>query len=199
MFSEDWVERSQLLSNPHVDLYFLISIKNLDEVPTLVGLNKLEELISVYRSVISNSNSRGTNFNEIEHEFWVRPRIDDGTGVTKHSFSWYDHLDESSRFLEWLNDSDAEHEFADMDQGWAFAARKIQDNVHMLEFNPDSNMELENTFLPHRVIFPLFSSAFERANKIVSALSESVGEDVWSKYRGYEWDTVKFGNGEWEP
>jgi len=199
MYSKDWIEKTEILIDPIIEIYFLISAGGSDEVSTVNALSQIDSVIAAYRSVISNSRSKGSKFNEIEHKFWVRPRIKDSSGQTKHSFSWYDHLDEAFKFLEWLEDTNAEYEFADLDQGWGFAARKVKGNIHMLEFDPDNNIELEHTFMPYSTLLPLYKSVYERAVEAVSLLASAVGDDVWSKYRGYDWDTVKFGNSKWKP
>jgi len=62
---------------------------------------------------------------------------------------------------------------------------------------PDSHENQTNGYIEHQYLNTQLLQAVERVSLIVSQLSAAIGEDVWTKYRGYPWDKVQFGTDEW--
>lgn len=185
MYSKNWVEKTQLIIDPIIDIYFLVAVDGSDRISSAGALRNINTLTSAYRAIISRSASKGGDFSEIEHEFWVRPLIQDASGQTRHAFQWYDHLEEACKFLAWLEDSSSACDFVDLDQGWGFAARKVNDNVHLLDFNPDTGIELAHSFLPHGKLLLNYKSAYNRAAEVIALLDKRLGKLL--QYNTTQW------------
>lgn len=217
-FSE-WKERSVKLVQPNTDICFVLNGDHPFEgkvetspneiskrLSSISASKQLDKLISYFRKNISANCRSGGGFTEIETLFWLSLKIHNSDRSLEYSFSWYDHLDEIIRFQEWVSAKKPEEVYDDMDQCWGIAGVHEDEKVYLLEYNsdfamdfPDSQENQTNGYIEHQYLNTQLLQAVARVSLIVSQLSAAVGEDVWTKYRGYPWDKVQFGTDEWRP
>lgn len=206
----NWQEASTELKNPDVEIYFLlqdgstfhdvhtaqfkypeITRKFEDQVSTAEVVGHEQELVDYYNQIAAAARLHKIEFTEISHLFWIRLRIHDGTGKQQYSFSYYDSLDEIIKFQEWVNKKNEQDIFTDQDQGWALEAQHREGFVYLIQYDPDYDSYSVNSFISHDLLNSEMMLSVERARNIIKTLSESLGTDVWTRYRGYQWDKVE--------
>lgn len=200
-----------LLENPHIEIYFLLSdgANFHDEHTAQFALPEIARqyggkistsevtgheplLAQYYQQIFTAAKSHDTAFSQISHLFWLRLTIQDSDGSELYNFSYYDTLGEIARFQEWVEQRNEDVGFLDLDQGWAIDAIVRNGLVYLDEYDPDSNRVSVNRAISYDVLNSELKLSVERAQKIITTLSESLGTDVWSTYRGYEWDNVTY-------
>ena len=211
--------RAVELNNPEIDIYFqlcdgnnflddhevqltLPEIERLypDEISTLELTGNIEKLIRYYQEVVSVAVRHKIEYSQYSHMFWVWLKIHNPEKAELFSFSYLDTLIEIQQFQEWIDLNKTDEHYSNGDQGWEFVALNENGKIYMYEEDGFHSGALEsNYFISQAELSEPLNSAFARATDIVSVLATSLGEDVWSKYKGYPWDKVNFGTENWRP
>lgn len=205
-----WQDASSELEKPSIDVYFLLSdgrnfhdihsvqleypdIKREfeDRVSTAEVIGNEQLLVNYYKQLFVAAREYEIPFTEISHKFWLRLKIQDRFGATKFNFSGYDTLEDILKYKEWVDLGDENILYSEMYQGWAMEGQIKNSFAYLIEYDPDYDAYSENSFISYEHLNNELTLAVGRAQIIVKVLTESLGTDVWSRYRGYPWDNIK--------
>lgn len=204
-----WQDEALDLDKPEFDIHFLlgdgrnfhdvhsakldypdIERQLTDRVSTAEVIGNEQRLVDYYRQIFEAARKYDIPFTEISHQFWIRPKIYDKSGTVKFNFSAYDTLLDTKRFKEWLDSKYEGSLFIEYYQGWAMEAQIKDGFVYLIEYNPDHDAHSEGCRIPYEHLKIQTSLAVGRAQNIIKTLAETLGTDVWSRYRGYPWDNL---------
>lgn len=206
----DWQQTATELVQPRIDIYFSLNDGSnfhdshsakfnyppidrefTDKVSTHEIIGNEQYLVSYYRQIIEAARHYEIPFRDISHLFRIRLKIRDQTGSDKFSFAYYDTLSEINKFRNWIIQSDSTVLYADLDQGWGFEAQIKHPFVYMIEYIPESESDTRENYISYLYLENQLTLANNRAQHIIKILTERIGNDLWSKYRGYPWDDGK--------
>lgn len=204
-----WQDEALVLEEPEFDIHFLLSdgrnfhdVNSVkldypdiqrqftDRVSTAEVIGNEQQLVDYYKTLFEAARKYNIPFTEISHQFWIRPKIYDKSRTDKLNFSGYDTLLDTKRFKEWLDSKDEGSVFIEYYQGWAMEAQIKDGFVYLIEYNPDHDAHSVGYRIPYEHLKIQTSVAVGRAQGIIKFLAESLGTDVWSRYRGYPWDNL---------
>ena len=139
-----------------------------------------EELVRYYKDVIAKAKIHGKDIKKDSSHFWNRPKIHFPNGFT-FSFPWYDRLIEARRLFEALSSSNCDGEvFSDLDQGWEVVFWRQDGMLYASEFDPDDETTRESFKFDHQPIKSQIVELVPRVERIISILSDQLGNDYWS-------------------
>ncbi len=151
-------------------------------VRTSEALGHEQELAAYYQQVICMARFHKCQFNSIRQYFWMRLWLWNSDHDVHISFPWYDSFAEIDQFLSALIEVGSGSVFHDTDQGWEVQAHAIDDNVYLLQCDPDSEETLVAICVPRDELVAQVTVLRERAKFLVSKLSSILGADVWTSY-----------------
>ena len=207
----EWQLNATELIRPQIDIYFLLddggnfhdAYKAEFTYPPLereftdrVSVNEIigneQQLVTYYRQIIQTAKHYKIPFRDISHLFWLRLEIHDRSSSNNYGFAHYDTLSDITRFQDWVTQSDTGELYSDLYQGWGFEAQIKLPFVYMIEYNPDYESEFQKNYISYSYLENELALATSQARRIIGLLTEGIGNDLWSTYRGYPWDDVKF-------
>lgn len=155
------------------------------EIPSVVStievLGHELELADYYREVIRLAKKHEKPFQKIEHYFWVRFWLWNSAENLSVAFPWYDTVSEVDRFFQGIESDEEGELFWDADQGWQIDCHRIGDELFIRSSDPDTNTTIDVISIPRQLMLDRILQLRQRTNRIVKALSDNVGRDLWSR------------------
>lgn len=203
----EWQQSATELVKPPIDIYFSLNDGShfhdiysanfeyppierefTDSISTAEIIGNEQHLVNYYRQIVEAARHYKIPFRGISHLFWLRLKIRNRSGPDTFSFTYYDSLREITKFQDWVNHSDTDVLYSDLDQGWGFEAQKKHPFIYMIEYDPDYQTYTQANFVEYLHLQNELAHAINRTRQIIKVLTENIGNDLWSTNRSYPWD-----------
>lgn len=161
-------------------------------------------LITHYKAVVDIARRNKWFLKDIAGYFWIRSYLKTNIPGQDIYFPWYDTIAEYSRFFGWLNASNSDSDFWDMDQGWELEGVRKNNDVFLRitnpEYDPDEEddvFEVANIAIGLLKLREQTSAAVHRLNRLASILETQLGRDTLNT----PWNSPSpsFGTSTWTP
>lgn len=151
------------------------------DLRTLKAEHNPDKLLAYYEEVLRLAKNYGKKKTEISHYFWLKLslwRPDLGIFM---NFPWYDSLDEMTPILEKIASVEDGVLLHDVDQGWEVEIIARDGFIYCREGDPDEDGYNILHKIPRGPLAAECENVLDRARALVNWLSDSIGEDYWSK------------------